>query len=151
MKNKTFSKGFTIIELMIVMAIIAVLVSIAYPSYNWAIIKGKRAQGRTAVLALMLQQERYLTQKNTYLFFTNSTGTTSPATLPFATYSGDTGINPAYWLAASACGAAAATECVTITATPTFQDDEAGSLSLTSTGVKSCTGTESSTVKVCWP
>lgn len=145
-------KGFTLIEVMIVVAIIGILSAIAYPSYTASVRKGKRAQARTAILELMQQQERYMTQRNTYLFFTNSRGTTVPATVPFTTYSGDNTTSTAYWMSSSACGTATARECVTITATPTIADTEVGALSMTSTGLKTCSGTASATnFRLCWP
>jgi len=152
MKKHIDSGGFTLIEVMIVVVIVGVLSAIAFPSYTSSVRKGKRAQGRTAILELMQQQERYMTQRNTYLFFTNSLGTTVPASVPFVTYSGDNVASPAYWLSASACGTVTARDCVTITATPILADAEAGTLSLTSTGLKTCSGTASTTnFKLCWP
>ncbi|MEP6720202.1 MAG: type IV pilin protein [Variovorax sp.] len=146
------ASGFTLIELMIVVAIVAILVAIAYPAYTDSVIKGKRAQGRTAVLELMQQQERYMTQRNTYLVFSNSAGTTTPASgsTTFKVYSGDNGTAPAYWLSTAQCGTLAATECIQVVATPTFTDATVGALSLTSTGVKACTGTTTDP-KLCWP
>ena len=45
---KKNQSGFTLIELMIVVAIVAILGAIAYPSYLDSVRKGKRAEGRTA-------------------------------------------------------------------------------------------------------
>ena len=67
--SKSSNAGFTLIELMITVAIVGILASIAYPAYTSSILKGKRAEGRAAVTELMQQQERYMTQRNTYLAY----------------------------------------------------------------------------------
>lgn len=151
--KKTNHSGFTLIELMIVVAIIAILASVAYPSYTNSVLKGKRAEGRAALAELMLQQERYMTQTNSYCAFSNSNGTTAATdgctTVPFKTYSGDSPSNPAYYLSATTCTTATSIrECVAVTATPVKADSEAGNLQILSTGTKTCTG--GSNPAVCW-
>ena len=145
--NKRLIGGFTLIELMIVVAVVAILTSIAYPAYTKSILKGKRAEGRTALTELMQQQERYMTQNNTYLAFSNAAGTTTPASVPFKTFSGDTPTKAAYYLSASACPSSTITECVQVSAEPVRSDPEAGTLQVLSTSTKTCTGTNTS---VCW-
>lgn len=143
--------GFTLIELMITVAIVALLASIAYPAYTDSVLKGRRAEARTALVELMQQQERYMTQRNTYLAFTNSAGTTNPATAKdtFKVFSGDREAGTAYWLSAATCAAPNndIRTCVQLTATPVRADPAAGNLSINSIGQKTCTGTND---KVCW-
>jgi len=59
-------RGFTLIELMIVVAIIAIFAAIAYPSYQRAILKSRRADAKTALLDLASRQERFFTTHNAY-------------------------------------------------------------------------------------
>ena len=152
------ARGFTLIELMITVAIVALLASLAYPAYTGSILKGKRAEGRAALTELLQQQERYLTQRGSYMAFaagaTGNNGTTRSATnvfIDFKTFSGDRQAGAAYQLAAAACPAASGTfalnECVSLSAVPNMADAEVGTLTMTSTGAKGCNGTNPAK---CW-
>ena len=146
--KKQSHRGFTLLELMIVVAIVGILVSIAYPSYVDSVRKGKRAEGRAALADLLQQQERYMTQNNTYYEFSNTKGTTNPTTVPFKTFSGDNSATGAYYLSAEVCAVdSPITECVMVRAEPKMPDPEAGALVILSTGTKTCTGTKKT---VCW-
>jgi len=143
-------RGFTLLEVMIVLAVVAILAAIAYPSYRSATLKGRRAQARAALTELLQQQERYMTQHNAYLPFTNAGGVTPPGT-PFTTQAGNGAA--AYWLSAQPCpGNTNIKTCIQVVATPLQPDPPVGDLTLTSTGVKSCTGTAAtSNPSLCWP
>ena len=138
-KNK--SMGFTLIELMITVAIIGVLGAIAYPSYQDSVRKSRRAEGRTAMMEVLQQQERYMTQNNTYLAFAD-TATSSV----FKNFSGDSKAKASYWIGSRACSGDIKI-CVEVFGTPKYTDPDITELTITSTGVKSCTGTKTS---VCW-
>ncbi|KLJ01739.1 type IV pilin protein [Luteimonas sp. FCS-9] len=61
--------GFTLIELMIVVAVIAILAAIAYPSYEDAVRKSKRGQAKADLAELAQRAERFHTVRNTYVGF----------------------------------------------------------------------------------
>ncbi len=71
------NKGFTLIELMMTMAIIGILVSIAYPNYLDFITRARRHDGQTALLELANQMEQYYTMNNTYQTATIASGNPS--------------------------------------------------------------------------
>lgn len=150
--TRSNNAGFSLMELMIVVAIVAILASIAYPAYTSSILKGKRAEGRAAIAELIQQQERYLTQRDTYLqFTTNASGVTSPAGVPFKVFSGSNLAGSAYLLWTDRCPAVgtatlALSECVRVIASPVNPDPLAGDLRMTSTGFKDC----STNASLCW-
>ena len=141
--------GFTLIELMITVAIVALLASIAYPAYTDSVLKGRRAEARTALLELMQQQERYMTQRNTYMCWPGSAPCQSlaDAKQTFKVFSGDKEAGAAYTLTASTCvGNNQIRECVMLTATPTRPDPAVGNLWINSIGQKGC----STNNEKCW-
>jgi type IV pilus assembly protein PilE len=58
--------GFTLLELMIVIAIIGILASIAYPAYTEHVKRSKRADAKTALLNVQLAQEKYRANHTSY-------------------------------------------------------------------------------------
>ena len=66
MKYARHMRGITLLELMIVVVIIGIMASIAYPSYRDAAARAKRNEARSALLAIATNQERHYLQNNTY-------------------------------------------------------------------------------------
>ncbi|HEY4371538.1 MAG TPA: type IV pilin protein [Burkholderiales bacterium] len=141
---KRVHRGFTLIELMIVVVVISVLAGIAIPSYSAYVKRGKRAAARTAVQNTAQMQERYFSQNNGYLAV--AAGGTPPA--GWVNYVGDTYANRYYDLTVTV-GAGTPTTAAnfTISAVPAngFTDTPCGTLSLTSAGLQSPT-----TPAECW-
>lgn len=60
------SKGFTLIEVMIVVAIIAILVGIALPNYREYVLRSNRAVAKAALLEVASRQEQYFLNNRSY-------------------------------------------------------------------------------------
>ena len=58
--------GFTLIELMITVAILAIIAAVAIPAYTQYVDRGKRAEARTALLDIAARQERYYSNNRQY-------------------------------------------------------------------------------------
>jgi type IV pilus assembly protein PilE len=137
-------KGFTLIEVMIVVAILAILSAVAIPAYKYYITRGNRANARTAIQNTAQQEERYFTQNNTYLSVPAGSTTTSG----WVNYVGNTYATRTHDLTVTVvAGSTTLANSFTISAAPTngFSDALCGTISLTSTGLQS-----PSTPTDCW-
>jgi type IV pilus assembly protein PilE len=79
--NRKNSNGFTLIELMIVVAVIAILSSIALPAYTDYVIRGKLVDATTQLSDGRIQMEQYFQDNRTYV------GGPCPATTKYFTIS----------------------------------------------------------------
>lgn len=59
-------RGFTLIEMAIVLVVVALLATMAYPSYSAHVARSRRADGKQALLELAQRLERYYTERGTY-------------------------------------------------------------------------------------
>lgn len=59
-------RGFTLIELMIVVVVITILAAIALPSYRSYVMKSRRTDAKNGLLDLASREERYFSVNNTY-------------------------------------------------------------------------------------
>lgn len=76
--SKTRPRGFTLIELMIVVAIVGILAALAYPSYQDYIRKTRRSDAVSALTTARLQQEQWRASNKTYATKTDLDLETSP-------------------------------------------------------------------------
>jgi len=79
MSNKK-NRGMTLLELMIVVTIVAILASIAIPSWNSQVQKARRADARNILLATQVEQEKYRANNGTYASSLGDLGLSSYAT-----------------------------------------------------------------------
>lgn len=126
------NKGFTLIEVMIVVAIIGILAAISYPSYQEYVNRGNRAEGQAFLHDIAARQERFFSQNNSYITAASDVArlggrATSETGRYDLTISGD--------------------DRYTLTASPTFADPRCGNLILTAVGVKSVS---SGDADYCW-
>jgi type IV pilus assembly protein PilE len=70
------SRGVTLIELMIVVVVVAILASIAVPSYRNYVLRAQRTEGTSALLRVRAAQEKFFLQNNRYA--TNAELATAP-------------------------------------------------------------------------
>ena len=114
--GRRFARGFTLIELMIVVAIGGILASIAYPSYTEYVRKGRRSDGMAALAAVQQAQERWRSNNVSYgSLAAIGAGTTSAKGYYTIAITG-TPTATAYTAVATATGAQASdTKCTTLT------------------------------------
>jgi type IV pilus assembly protein PilE len=72
---------------MTVIAIMGILSAIAYASYSSAMTKAKRSEGKSALMKLMQQEERFYTQNNSYIVFSQASSDANE--IKFNWFSGD--------------------------------------------------------------
>ena len=142
--NRTRSYGFTLIELVVTMAIVAILAAIAFPAYQDHVRKARRADAKAALVELAQWMERNFTEALRYDQDSNGNAISS-ATLPFKKVPRE-GSNEYYGLTLSSLTATT----FTLSATPKNAQvhDKCATLTLTNTGLK---GTTSGlNVEKCW-
>jgi type IV pilus assembly protein PilE len=155
------ARGFTLIEIMVVVAIVAILTAIAIPSYSAYVVRGQRAAAKAVLLQTAQAMERYYTLHGAYLAI-GSTFPLSPtpgcvAVAPIdsttATYcisGAAVAASGGYVLSATPCGDSGAG--CPATANQSYQDATCDVLTIDNTGLKGISGSTSATATIdqCW-
>jgi len=132
--------GFTLIELMIVVAVVGILAVIAYPSYNQYVTRSNRSVAASFMLSVANKQEQYMLDARQYASALSTLNLAPPAE-----------VSKNYAITVVANNAATPPS-YTITATPTgaqlSNDTNCANLTLDQTGAKGISGT--GTVAACW-
>lgn len=131
-------KGFTLIELMIVVAVVAVLAAVAIPSYQDYIRRSQRAEARAEVLKAEGWLERFYTENNRY---SNNAANNANSTFSTIFTSVPAGGPARYNIRLTTV--TATTYLITAEAVNSMSTDACGNYTKTNTGALSYTGTGS--------
>jgi type IV pilus assembly protein PilE len=154
--------GFSLMELLVTITIVAILAAIAIPSYMAYVERGKRGAARSGLLAAASFLERNFTTNGCYNFTTvaacqaqSGTAVALPAALARAPAEGRASYVLTVDFSASTTGQAytlTATPCATAGTCPAgsdpFADARCGALTLTQAGVRGRSGSDD--LAVCW-
>lgn len=136
-QGRIWSAGFTLIELMIVVAIVAILAAVAYPSYTSYITKTRRVAAEGCLSEIANYMERYYTTNLAY--HKDGGGTANPYSLPDCASAQRTGADYSYPTPTTWTGTT-----YSITAVPrgaqAARDTKCGTLSLNEAGNRSAGG-----------
>lgn len=75
------ARGFSLIELMIAVAIVGILVAIAVPSYQNHLRKGRRAEAQAFVMQVAQREQQYLLDARTYAYTLTDLSMVPPTTV----------------------------------------------------------------------
>jgi len=123
------NRGFTLIELMIAVAVVAILAMIAIPTYTSQVVKGRRSAAEAVLLDIAQRQQQYLIDARAYAASVAALGTTTPA-------------NVSAYYTVTTVPAAGPPPTFTATATPIAGTSQAGdvTLGIDNTGAKTPAG-----------
>ncbi len=143
---KRLNYGFTLIEIMMVVAIVAILTAIALPAYGRYVLRSQRVEGKTLLNQIAQRQERFNSTYNVYSGSLTGTGTAGLGMT--ADCAGSVGSENCLYLVRLTAQNAGLQYTLIAIPQDSQASDVCGSLTLTGTGVKAFTG--AATNGACW-
>jgi len=134
-------QGFTLIELMVVVAIVGILAAIAYPSYTESVRKSKRAEAKAALLSGAQALERFYSANNTYVAANGAAPAVFQINVPA---SGSTNYQ------IGAVSTTATTFILRATRAGSMASDACGNFEVTHTGERRLNSNNGKSVADCW-
>ena len=144
MRRVKQENGFTLIELMITVAVLAVVSAIAYPSYTQYVVKAKRSAAQSFVLTVANKQEQAMLNARSY--FSVATGTAGEWGAVSMAVPKEVSDN--YTVTVAASTSPSFTVTAVASAIQAAKDPKCKDLTYTNTGAKGINGT--GTVTDCW-
>lgn len=137
------NRGFTLIEIMIVVVILGILLGVALPGYQNSMQKGRRADAKAALLDVANRQEQFMLDQGTYTVDMTALGL---AANPYISE------EEHYSVTAAACAGGTIDRCYVLTAvprasSPQADDSRCTQFQLSSNGAKQAAGSD---IENCW-
>lgn len=127
------SRGFSLIELMIAVAVMGILAAVAFPSYQQYVMRGHRAEAQAHMMDIAGRQGQFLIDNRAYGGTLGELGMTTPARVA------------SKYTIAIASGNTPPTFTITATPTGSQASEQCGTLTLNNAGAKTASGTGT-----CW-
>jgi type IV pilus assembly protein PilE len=144
---KQTNAGVTLLELMMVVAIVGILAAVAIPSYRAYVLRANRADAKRALVTLAADFERCFTRNNTY----KDGGTTAPTAPCLAATSLPDASSGTYSIEADVAAGGIKDNSFALRAVPIrgqVEDTKCGTFQLNDTNTRTVSG--SSTAQECW-
>ncbi|WP_062268563.1 type IV pilin protein [Endozoicomonas arenosclerae] len=129
--------GFSLIELMIVVAIIGIIVAVAIPSYQQYVFESRRSDAHVALTTAAAEQEKFYTYDNAYTTDINNLG-------------GANSPNGHYTITVTATDTTYTITATAISSSTQFQDTDCRTITLNHLGAKASFNSTSTASSGCW-